>query len=115
MDSAGAFLQVPPALNRLLVPRCLRASKHVYAQKPIEVTLEATNQLLAEAADLGANTPGRPLLMISEHAQWLPEVLELQAQLEAGAIGTVSSLPRWRLPATDAEPCPCQQLPAAAY
>eukprot|EP01050_Picozoa_sp_SAG11_P012843 SAG11_NODE_1455_length_4878_cov_3.119063_4_plen_612_part_00 len=83
----AVLLMVPPSLNRVLVPLALRAGKHTYVQKPISPTPETTAQLLVEVDKLAG--PDRPLLLISEHGQWQPEVLLVKEMLEAGAVGEV--------------------------
>eukprot|EP01047_Picozoa_sp_COSAG01_P034224 COSAG01_NODE_2561_length_7452_cov_9.383925_4_plen_354_part_00 len=87
----AALLMVPPELNRVLVPLCLKHGVHTYVQKPIGPTPEATRTLLAEAERYEAGQPGMPLLMASEHAQWQPEVLLVHSLLQRGVIGEVIS------------------------
>ncbi len=60
-----------------------RSGKHVLVEKPIEVTLEAADQLISDCKASGVK-----LGVISQH-RFAPDVLKLKTAIEAGELGAL--------------------------
>ncbi|MGW1984122.1 Gfo/Idh/MocA family protein [Streptomyces collinus] len=84
----------PSGLHAELGLRALAAGKHVVVEKPVEVTAEAADQLIA-----GARQAGRALAVISQR-RFDPASRMLRSALDAGEFGTLTSglveVPLWR-------------------
>ena len=85
-------------LHERVAVESLRAMKHTMLEKPIEVTLEAAQNIVDAHADAkkeqqaDAAASAKPLvLMVAENAQYWPEVVAAQRMVEQGAIGHVLS------------------------
>jgi len=76
-------IATPSGLHATLGMQAARAGKHVIVEKPIDVTLEAADQLIATCRQTGVK-----LTVISQR-RWDPGVQELKRALEAGALGDV--------------------------
>jgi predicted dehydrogenase len=72
---------VPSGLHAAIGIRVAAAGKHVVMEKPIEVTLEAADRLIAACKSNGVE-----LTVISQH-RWDPGVKELKALVDAGRLG----------------------------
>ncbi|AGS67219.1 Gfo/Idh/MocA family protein [Streptomyces collinus] len=84
----------PSGLHAELGLRALAAGKHVVVEKPVEVTAEAADRLIA-----GARQAGRALAVISQR-RFDPASRMLRSALDAGEFGTLTSglveVPLWR-------------------
>ncbi|MCX5384827.1 Gfo/Idh/MocA family protein [Streptomyces sp. NBC_00083] len=84
----------PSGLHAELGLRALAAGKHVVVEKPIDVTAQASDRLIA-----GARRAGRALAVISQH-RFDPASRLLRSALDAGEFGTLTSglveVPLWR-------------------
>jgi len=76
-------IATPSGLHATLGMQAARAGKHVIVEKPIDVTLEAADQLIAACRQAGVK-----LTVISQR-RWDPGVQELKRAVEAGALGDV--------------------------
>ncbi|MFI0976927.1 Gfo/Idh/MocA family protein [Streptomyces sp. NPDC021093] len=72
----------------------LRAGKHVLVEKPVEVTPEAADRLIAAAAEAG-----RTLGVVSQH-RFDPAALAVKSAVDRGELGRITSVlievPLWR-------------------
>nr|QHW08570.1 NAD-binding dehydrogenase [Streptomyces aureus subsp. suzhoueusis] len=84
----------PSGLHAELGLRALAAGKHVVVEKPIDVTAEAADRLIARARQTG-----RALAVISQR-RFDPASRMLRSALDAGEFGTLTSglveVPLWR-------------------
>lgn len=72
---------LPTPLHREAAERAFAAGKHVFLEKPLALTLEDADAILA-AADRAGRT-----LMVGLVLRFWPEYVELRRQVEAGALG----------------------------
>jgi UDP-N-acetyl-2-amino-2-deoxyglucuronate dehydrogenase len=81
-----------PTLDALLVPsglhaevgvRAAKAGKHLVVEKPLDVSLEAADRLIAAAREAGV-----VLTVMSQH-RFDPGLLELKRMIDDGALGTL--------------------------
>ena len=72
---------VPSGLHAALGVQALKAGKHVVVEKPMDITLEACDALLAAQAD-----SGKRLAVISQH-RFDKASVEVKAALDAGLLG----------------------------
>jgi UDP-N-acetyl-2-amino-2-deoxyglucuronate dehydrogenase len=72
---------VPSGLHAEIGSRVAAAGKHVVVEKPIEVTLEAADRLMAACRDNGVQ-----LSVISQH-RWDPGMRELKELVDNGRLG----------------------------
>ena len=72
---------VPSGQHAALGGRAAAAGKHVVVEKPIEITLEAADRLIAACRDNGV-----ALSVISQH-RWDPGVRELKQLVDSGGLG----------------------------
>ncbi len=80
-DIDGVDLCVPNHLHRDLAVRALKAGKHVLCEKPIALSLEDADAMLAASAQSGR------FLMIGHVLRFWPEYLLAKKALEDGHIG----------------------------
>ncbi|WP_445283724.1 Gfo/Idh/MocA family protein [Streptomyces sp. DSM 118148] len=84
----------PSGLHAELGLRALAAGKHVVVEKPIDVTAQAADRLIA-----GARRAGRALAVISQR-RFDPASRMLRSAIDAGELGTLTSalveVPLWR-------------------
>ena len=81
---------VPHHLHQDLVTEALRAGVHVALEKPMAPSPQACEQILAVAAQ----HPDR-VFMLTENAQYWPEVLIAQELIRNGAIGDIITARSW--------------------
>jgi len=81
---------VPHHLHEDLVTQALEAGVHVALEKPMAPTLEACERILATAA----RHPDR-VFMLTENAQYWPEVVMAQKLIAEGAIGKLVTARSW--------------------
>ncbi len=74
---------VPSGLHAAVGIRAARAGKHVLVEKPIDVTLEAADRLIAACREAGVT-----LGVVSQH-RFDPGFLELQAMVREGTLGAL--------------------------
>ena len=72
---------VPTGLHAQIGVRAAQAGKHLVVEKPIDVSLEAADRLIAAAADAGV-----ALTVISQH-RFDPGLIELRRLIDTGALG----------------------------
>jgi predicted dehydrogenase len=72
---------VPSGLHAEVGARAAKAGKHLAVEKPIDVTLEAADRLLAAAREAGV-----ALTVMSQH-RFDPGVIELKRLIDSGALG----------------------------
>ncbi|MGH3206840.1 MAG: Gfo/Idh/MocA family protein [Trebonia sp.] len=72
---------VPSGLHAEVGVRAAKAGKHLVVEKPLEVTLEAADRLLAAVREAGVG-----LTVMSQH-RWDPGVAELKRLIDSGALG----------------------------
>ena len=81
---------VPHHLHEDLVTQALEAGVHVALEKPMAPTLDACERILVAAA----RHPDR-VFMLTENAQYWPEVVMAQKLIAAGAIGKLVTARSW--------------------
>jgi predicted dehydrogenase len=74
---------VPSGLHAEVGVRAAKAGKHLVVEKPVDVTLEAADRLLA-----AARAAGVALTVMSQH-RFDPGVIELKRLIDDGALGTL--------------------------
>ncbi|MFD8144196.1 Gfo/Idh/MocA family protein [Streptomyces sp. NPDC059708] len=93
-DIDAVCVCVPSGLHAEVGAAALRAGKHVLVEKPLEVSLEAADRLLA-----AARSSGRTLGVVLQH-RFDPAARFLHDSVRAGALGTPTSahaeVPWWR-------------------
>jgi len=99
----GAVLVLtPPNAHLDVAERCFAAGKHVLVEKPLEVSLDRAERLVA-----AARASGRRLGVVLQH-RFRPASLRLKTLLEDGALGPVEAasmqVPWWRPQAYYDEP-----------
>ena len=80
-DLDGVTVVTPDHLHRRLVVACLKAGKHVLVEKPLDVTVEGCDEMIA-AADKAER-----ILQVDFHKRFDPYHRQMAAQVAAGAIG----------------------------
>jgi predicted dehydrogenase len=85
-DIVALVVATPPRTHASLVIEALRAGKHVFVEKPMALSLE--DALRIRAASLAS---GRRV-MVGFVLQYHPAVRLLRAQVDQGALGTVTEL-----------------------
>jgi predicted dehydrogenase len=90
----AVLVLTPPSSHLDVSQRCFAAGKHVLVEKPLELTLERAERLVASAS-----AAGRRLGVVLQH-RFRPASLRLRQILDAGGLGTVQagflSVPWWR-------------------
>lgn len=81
---------VPHDLHEKLVTEALEAGVHVALEKPMAPTLDACERILATAARHGDR-----VFMLTENAQYWPEVVMAQKLVAEGAIGEIVTARSW--------------------
>jgi predicted dehydrogenase len=74
---------VPSGLHAEVGIRAAKAGKHLVVEKPVDVTLEAADRLLAAARQAGVT-----LTVMSQH-RFDPGVIELKRMIDDGELGTL--------------------------
>ncbi|MBM4039491.1 MAG: Gfo/Idh/MocA family oxidoreductase [Planctomycetes bacterium] len=80
-DLDGVTVVTPDHLHRRFVVGCLKAGKHVLVEKPLDVTVEGCDEMIAEADKAGR------ILQVDFHKRFDPYHRQLAARVAAGAIG----------------------------
>jgi predicted dehydrogenase len=90
----AVLVLTPPSSHLDVSQRCFAAGKHVLVEKPLELTLERAERLVA-----AAGAAGRRLGVVLQH-RFRPASLRLRQVLEEGRLGIVQagflSVPWWR-------------------
>ncbi len=81
-----AIIATPPVFHAPLALELLRAGKHVVLEKPMCLTLEQADQLLAAADDAGKT------LTVHQSRRWDRDYLALAMAIEQGRIGEVFNI-----------------------
>lgn len=92
LDASAAdavAILVPHHLHEPLALEALRAHRHVFLEKPMATTLDASARILAAARYAGT------VFMLAENAQYWPGVLTAKALVDEGAIGTLLTARAW--------------------
>src|SRR5215469_4993885 len=74
---------VPSGLHAEVGIRAAKAGKHLVVEKPIDVTLEAADRLIAAARQAGVT-----LTVVSQH-RFDPGIIEAKRLIDVGALGTL--------------------------
>jgi UDP-N-acetyl-2-amino-2-deoxyglucuronate dehydrogenase len=82
-DVAVVCVCVPSGLHAEVGVRAAKAGKHLVVEKPLDVTLEAADRLLAAAREAGV-----ALTVMSQH-RFDPGVIELKRMIDDGALGAL--------------------------
>jgi predicted dehydrogenase len=80
-DLDGVTVVTPDHLHRRFVVACLNAGKHVLVEKPLDVTVEGCDEMIA-----AADRAGR-ILQVDFHKRFDPYHRQMAAKVAAGAIG----------------------------
>ncbi|WP_427896261.1 Gfo/Idh/MocA family protein [Kribbella sp. GL6] len=83
LDAVGICL--PSALHADVAIEALEAGKHVIVEKPVDITLEAADRLLA-----AQQATGLTVSVISQR-RFQPPVAQIRAAIDGGALGRVTS------------------------
>jgi predicted dehydrogenase len=99
---AAVIVLTPPSSHRDIGVRCLSAGKHVLIEKPLELTAERGEALVA-----AARASGKAFGVVLQH-RFRPASLRLKAALAGGELGSVEAallqVPWWRPQAYYDEP-----------
>ena len=82
-DIDGVTVVTPDFLHREFVVACLQAGKHVLVEKPLDVTVEGCDEMIAAADAAGT------ILQVDFHKRFDPYHRQLASQVAAGRIGRV--------------------------
>ena len=82
-DLDGVTVVTPDFLHRQFVVDCLRAGKHVLVEKPLDVTVEGCDEMIAAADQAGR------ILQVDFHKRYDPYHRQMAAKIAAGMIGQV--------------------------
>ena len=82
-DLDGVTVVTPDFLHREFVVECLRAGRHVLVEKPLDVTVEGCDEMIAAAEPAGR------ILQVDFHKRFDPYHRQMAAKVAAGAIGQV--------------------------
>ncbi len=82
-DFDAVDLMLPHHLHEDVALESFAAGKHVLLEKPMALTPESCDRILASARAAGT------VFMVAENAQYWPEVVRAKELLDAGAIGEV--------------------------
>jgi predicted dehydrogenase len=90
----AVFVLTPPNAHLEVAERCFRAGRHVLLEKPLEVSLDRAEQLVA-----GSRRAQRRLGVVLQH-RFRPGAIRLRELLRAGSLGTIElasvTVPWWR-------------------
>src|SRR5699024_2535496 len=93
-DIDAAIIAVPSGLHADVTIEALEAGKHVYLEKPIEITVEAADRIRA------AEQASGKLLTIASQRRFAAENQYLKQLVSEGRLGTITSatveVPLWR-------------------
>ena len=93
-DIDAVVIAVPSGLHADVTIEALEAGKHVYLEKPIEVTVEASDRILA------AEHASGKLLTVASQRRFAAENQYLKQLVTEGRLGTITSatveVPLWR-------------------
>ena len=81
-------IMVPHDLHEELALMAFAAGKHVLLEKPMAMTLEASQRILDAAEKARAQFPGL-VFMVGENAQYWPEIVLAKELIDEGAIGEI--------------------------
>jgi predicted dehydrogenase len=91
---AAVIVLTPPSAHLSVAEKCFAAGKHVLVEKPLELTLQAGEELVA-----AARKADRKLGVVLQQ-RFRPASLRLKAALAAGELGTIAAgfltVPWWR-------------------
>ena len=82
-DPHAVAIVTPDFLHREIALFCLRAGRHVLAEKPLDVTVEGCREMIAAAEENGR------LLQVDFHKRWDPYHRELRQMVARGSLGEV--------------------------
>ncbi|MBU6234819.1 MAG: Gfo/Idh/MocA family oxidoreductase [Alphaproteobacteria bacterium] len=82
----GVMLAVPAPLHAPLALKAFAAGKHVFAEKPIALTVDDANLMIAAAQS--ANR----ILMVGHLLQYHPAFLELKRMVDGGQFGALQAI-----------------------
>lgn len=82
-DLDGVTVVTPDFLHRQIVVDCAKAGKHVLVEKPLDVTVDGCNEMIAAAEVAGT------LLQVDFHKRHDPYHRQMAAKVADGAIGEV--------------------------
>jgi myo-inositol 2-dehydrogenase/D-chiro-inositol 1-dehydrogenase len=94
-DVDAVVVSAPNSSHAALTVQALRAGKHVLVQKPMALTLDEADEMLAAAAESGSR------LMVSFFQLFHPAVLRAKEIIRSGAIGDVflvKAIMAWYIP-----------------
>jgi predicted dehydrogenase len=100
-DVDAVVVAAPPLAHASLASAALRASKHLYLEKPLATCVEDARRLAVDAADAGVTA------VVGFHRRVHPTYQRARFLLDAGAIGRVRGVHT-----VFAEPSPAEGLPA---
>ncbi|HWD81699.1 MAG TPA: Gfo/Idh/MocA family oxidoreductase, partial [Kribbella sp.] len=83
IDAVGICL--PSALHAEVAIEALEAGKHVIVEKPVDITLEAADRLIA-----AQRATGLTVSVVSQR-RFQPPVAQIRAAIDGGALGRVTS------------------------
>ena len=90
----AVLVLTPPAAHLEIAERCLAAGKHVLVEKPLEVSLDRAERLVA-----AARSAQRRLGVVLQH-RFRPASLRLREILDSGGLGSIEAaamaVPWWR-------------------
>lgn len=90
----AVVIAVPSGLHRDVAIAALRAGKHVLLEKPIDITVDAADAILAAHRESGA------VLTVASQRRFAPVNLHLRELIQQGHLGSITAasidLPFWR-------------------
>ncbi len=77
----GVIIAVPPQFHKPIAEDCMRAGAHVMVEKPVTLTSEEADELIAEAEKYGKK------ILVGQHHRFDPSVLRARARIASGELG----------------------------
>ncbi len=90
-DVDAVDICLPTGLHRTAAEQAFQAGKHVFLEKPLALTLEDADAILAAAAGAGR------ILMVGLVLRFWPEYVELERRAKAGELGRLLAVSTSRL------------------
>ncbi|MDO5422649.1 MAG: Gfo/Idh/MocA family oxidoreductase [Eubacteriales bacterium] len=77
----GVLIAVPPKFHKDIAIDCMRAGAHVLVEKPITLTSEEADELIAEGKQTGKT------ILVGQHHRFDPSVQMAKKRLDSGELG----------------------------
>ena len=86
VESDAVLVITPPSTHHAIVSEALRAGKHVLVEKPLAMSLQEADELIALASEAGRT------LMVSQNYRYRPPLRAVQQFVAGGQLGDLISV-----------------------